>query len=194
MKAYFIALLALCSSLALAQTATTSDAELLAHLREQSKNILSLQGHFTQQKSIAVLPVPLNSTGQFQFEQGKEVVWEVLAPVHNLVRLTPVGITFEGSQTQAAPQQAGVEVVAKIFMGVIAGELDSLNAYFTIAASGDAKHWQLTLKPRSQNLAAYIQVIQLEGAEFTESLDIAETNGDKTHIQFTTDKVVRKPK
>jgi hypothetical protein len=32
----------------------------------------------------------------------------------------------------------------------------------------------------------------LQGSEFTEQLDIAEANGDKTHIAFTTDKVVRK--
>jgi hypothetical protein len=70
--------------------------------------------------------------------------------------------------------------------------LDSLKSYFLVQASGDTKHWQLLLTPRSPNLAAYIQNITLQGSEFTEQLDIAETNGDKTNIRFTTDKVVRK--
>lgn len=175
---------------------TQNDAALLTLLTERSKAIQSLHGHFVQQKKIAVLPVPLNSTGKFQFEQGKDVIWEVLTPVQNIIRLTPKGINFENERgkNQTAPQQAGIEVVAKIFMGVIAGELDSLNAYFSVQASGDPGHWQLLLTPRSPNLAAYIQSIKLQGREFTEQLDIAETNGDKTNIRFTTDKVVRKSK
>lgn len=177
------------------RSAARDEVALLAQLSARSKSIQSLQGHFTQQKHIAVLPAPLNSTGQFHFEQGKNVVWETLTPVHNSVHLTPKGISFDDDQhqLQGAPnQQAGVEVVAKIFMGVIAGELDSLNDYFTINALGDSSHWTLQLTPRSANLAAYIKGIELQGGELTEQLDIAETNGDTTHINFTTDKVVRK--
>jgi len=168
---------------------------LLAELSARSKAIESLQGHFVQQKHIAVLPVPLNSTGKFAFEQGKGVDWETLTPVRNAVHLTPKGISFEdesGKAQHQAAQQAGVEVVAKIFMGVITGELDGLNNYFSMVVSGSGKQWKLLLTPRSENLAAYIQSIELQGSEFTEQLDIAETNGDKTHIAFTTDKVVRK--
>ena len=197
MKRLFIAvLIASTSLLAFGDAASQSNAALLAQLNAHSKTIQSLQGHFVQQKNIAVLPVPLNSTGQFQFEQGKEVIWEVLTPVHNTLHLTPKGISFESeqgkAQNSAIQQQAGVEVVAKIFMGVIAGELDSLNAYFAVQASGDIKHWKLLLTPRSPNLAAYLQNIELQGSEFTEQLTIAETNGDKTNIRFTTDKVIRK--
>lgn len=168
---------------------------LLAELSARSKAIQSLQGHFVQQKHIAVLPAPLNSTGKFAFEQGKGVDWETLTPVRNAVHLTPKGISFEdesGKAQHQAAQQAGVEVVAKIFMGVITGELDGLNNYFSMVVSGSEKQWRLLLTPRSENLAAYIQTIELQGSEFTEQLDIAETNGDKTHIAFTTDKVVRK--
>lgn len=173
-----------------------SDAALLAQLGQRSKAIKSLQGRFVQQKTITVLPAPLNSTGRFQFEQGKGVVWELLTPVQNKVELTPKGISFgdenqKGQGQTSAAQQAGVEVVAKIFMGVIAGELDSLKDYFAVQASGDSGHWKLVLTPHSANLAAYIKSIELQGGELTEQLDIAEANGDHTHIAFTTEKVVR---
>lgn len=168
-----------------------SDAALLAQLSQRSKAIKSLQGRFVQQKTIAVLPAPLNSTGRFQFEQGKGVVWELLTPVQNKVELTPKGISFASEQGKAPMQQAGVEVVAKIFMGVIAGELDSLKDYFAVEAHGDGSKWTLRLTPHSANLAAYIKSIELQGGELTEQLDIAEANGDHTHIAFVTDKVVR---
>lgn len=180
----------------------TSQADvLLAQLAQRSHAIQSLEGSFTQQKTIAVLPVPLSSSGRFSFEQGKEVVWETLLPVQSRLTLTPGGIRFADGDTEvkggqkppAQAQQAGAEIVAKIFMGVIAGELDSLQDYFTLSATGMATDWHIQLVPRSPNLSAYISGIELRGGEFTEQLDIAEANGDNTHIVFTTDKVVRKP-
>lgn len=168
-----------------------SNAVLLAQLSERSKAIQSLEGRFVQQKHIAVLPAPLNSTGRFQFTQGKGVVWEVLTPVQNKVALTPKGISFGDDQSASqAARQAGIEEVAKIFMGVIAGELDTLKDYFAVVASGDSRKWTLRLTPHSANLAAYIKRIELQGGEVTEQLDIFEANGDHTHISFTTDKIL----
>jgi hypothetical protein len=174
---------------------------LLAQLAQRSQAIQSLEGTFAQQKTIAVLPVPLSSNGRFSFEQAKEVVWETLVPVQSRLTLTPNGISFADGNSDvkgeqkipAQAQQAGAEIIAKIFMGVIAGELDSLQEYFTLSATGTTAEWQIQLVPRSANLSAYIATIELRGGEFTEHLDIAEANGDKTHIVFTTNKVVRKP-
>jgi outer membrane lipoprotein-sorting protein len=184
------------STLAGGAMGETQNDALLAQLSARSQAIQSLEGKFQQQKTIAVLPVPLNSNGRFSFEQGKEVVWETLVPVQSRLTLTPGGISFadaKGEQkTPAQAQQAGAEIVAKIFMGVIAGELDSLQDYFTLSATGTASDWQIQLVPRSANLSAYITRIELRGGQYTEHLDIAEANGDKTYIVFTTDKVVPK--
>ena len=169
------------------------DPALLGRLAARSKTIDSLEGHFVQQKHIAVLPVPLKSTGKFEFRQAKGVLWETLTPIRSTVNLTPTGISFADDQGRVqTAQQAGIEVIAKIFTGVITGELEGLNNYFVVTAMGTDKQWQLSLSPRSANLAAYIRAIELHGGEFTEELTIAETNGDQTHIEFTTDKVVRK--
>ena len=171
--------------------------ELLDELVARSQSIQSLEGVFEQQKTIAVLPMPLASNGRFSFEQGKEVVWETLVPVQSRMTLTAGGIRLDDAsgadKTPAQVKQAGVEIVAKIFMGVIAGELDSLKDYFTLSATGTTGDWKILLKPRSENLAAYINDIELSGGEFTEHLNIREANGDKTYIVFATQKVVRKP-
>lgn len=171
--------------------------ELLAQLMERSQSIQSVEGVFEQQKTIAVLPMPLSSSGRFSFEQGKEVVWETLVPVQSRMTLTTGGIRLDDAsgadKTPAQVKQAGAEIVAKIFMGVIAGELDSLKDYFTLSATGTTGDWKILLKPRSENLAAYINDIELSGGEFTEHLNIREANGDKTYIVFATQKVVRKP-
>jgi len=172
-----------------------ADEDLLATLAARGRAIQSLEGHFEQQKTIAVLPAPLKSHGHYVFTQGKEVYWETLMPVQSRVLLTPEGISFsDPSGEQNAPaqaQHAGAEVVAKMFMGVIAGELDSMQDYFTLTATGSASAWKIQMVPRSTNISAYITRIEVRGAEFTEQLEILEANGDKTLIIITTDKVVR---
>lgn len=197
-------LLAIAAILLSFVTSAVADSEsdkLLDQLVARSQSIQSLEGVFEQQKTIAVLPMPLSSNGRFSFEQGKEVVWETLVPIQSRMTLTPGGIRLDDANgidktpAQASPQkqQAGAEIVAKIFMGVIAGELDSLRDYFTLSASGTPGDWKILLQPRSENLAAYINEIELRGGEFTEHLDIREANGDNTYIVFATNKVVRKP-
>lgn len=192
-----ILLLALSAFASAADNKAPAQDDLLAQLATRSRAIQSLEGHFEQQKTIAVLPVPIKSHGRFSFIQGKEVLWETLLPVQSRVTLTPDGISFSDAQgeqnTPAQAQQAGAEIVAKIFMGVIAGELDAMQDYFTLSATGSTGDWQIQLVPRSANLSAYITRIELRGGEFTEHLDIIEANGDKTYIVLTTHKVVRKP-
>ena len=189
LKLVLVATSWLAGSLVLAAGAW-ADSELLAQLSARSKTVASLDGRFDQQKTIAVLPMPINSSGVFHFAQGEGVIWETRVPVQTQVKLSPGGISFDDQPAPAGSNQA-TAIVAKIFMGVIAGELSSLNDYFSIQTLGDANHWQLILTPRSDNLKAYIQNIEVRGEEFTEQLAIDETNGDKTLIKFSVDKVVR---
>lgn len=165
--------------------------DLMATLAERSHQIQKLEGRFEQYKTIAVLPVPLHSTGRFEYTQGEVVIWQVLEPVQQTIQLSADGIRFDGEAKQAP--QAAVDTINRIFMGVISGELSSLEEYFTIEPQGDSGSWKLILKPNSANIAAYIQHIEIRGGEYTEQLDIAETNGDKTQVRFTTDKVTRVP-
>ncbi|PUA27671.1 MAG: hypothetical protein B0W54_14070 [Cellvibrio sp. 79] len=188
--------LLLLTSCLLALPAWAGD-DLLAALGERSRQIQSLHGQFEQQKTIAVLPTPLDSNGRFTVEQGQFVVWELLQPVQQTIRLSPAGITLEtdgkAEQIGASMPKNGAETVTRIFMAVISGQWQTLRDHFAIEATGDTGKWQLTLTPRSPALASYIRQITIRGGEFTEYLAIAETNGDNTSIRLVTDKVVRSP-
>ncbi len=180
--------------LALAASAL-ADAGLLTELTRRSAAVQALEGSFVQTKSIAVLPVPINSTGKFSFDRAAGVRWETLEPVRNSLQLSAGTIKFEDAQGKSLLDgrgpAAGAEIIARIFSGVIAGDLGALNEYFLLTSTGSSADWQITLVPRSPNLAAYIKKIELQGHEFTEQLDIAEANGDSTRIQLTTAKVTR---
>ena len=171
--------------------------DLLAALGERSRQIQSLHGQFEQQKTIAVLPAPLVSSGRFSVEQGQSVVWEVVEPVQQTIRLSPGKIALETEgKTETLGERIprkGAETITRIFMAVISGQWETLADYFAIETRGDAGKWHLMLTPLSPALAGYIRQIDIRGGEFTEQVSIAETNGDSTHIRLVTDKVVRLP-
>ncbi len=187
--------LILASCLLTVTTIAQADADLLAELTRRSAAIEALEGSFVQTKSIAVLPVPITSTGKFSFDRKVGVLWETLEPVRNSLQISAGTIKFEDAQGKSLLEgqgpAAGAEVIARIFSGVIAGDLAALNEYFVATSAGSSTKWQIILVPRSPNLAAYIKKIELQGHEITEQLDIAEANGDATRIQLTTGKVTR---
>ena len=180
--------------------ANTANAAFLAAFSAKNQTIAHLAGQFEQSKTIAVLPMPIRSSGVFEFTQGQGVAWETQEPIQNRIHLTAQGIDTQsqGSKSEAlqgqdATKSQGAGLVASIFMGVIAGDLSQLNRFFTLEANTQGEQWQLVLTPNSPNLAAYIRQIRLEGHDFTEQLHIAETNGDTTDIRFTTTQVKRVP-
>ena len=184
--------------------ANTANAAFLAAFSAKNQTIAHLAGQFEQSKTIAVLPMPIRSSGVFEFTQGQGVVWETQEPIQNRIHLTAQGIytqTADGNsetlQNQDNKSQdsksQGAGLVASIFMGVIAGDLTQLTRFFTLEANTQGEQWQLVLTPNTPNLAAYIHQIRLDGHEFTEQLHIAETNGDTTDIRFTTTQVKRVP-
>ena len=180
--------------------ANTANAAFLAAFSAKNQTIAHLAGQFEQSKTIAVLPMPIRSSGVFEFTQGQGVVWETQEPIQNRIHLTAQGIdtqTTDGNsetlQGQDATKSQGAGLVASIFMGVIAGDLSQLTRFFTLEANTQGEQWQLVLTPNSPNLGAYIRQIRLEGHDFTEQLHIAETNGDTTDIRFTTTQVKRVP-
>lgn len=189
----FVALMACISSLP-----ALADSQLLDELSRRNGDINALGGTFTQAKTIAVLPMPLNSHGEFSVARDK-VRWETLAPVRSSLEIRGGEINFADAEGKslldgsegAANAKAASEIVARIFSGVVAGDLSALNEYFSASATGSLEQWQITLVPRSANMAAYIRQIQVQGREFTEQLEIAEANGDSTRILLTTSQVER---
>ena len=55
-----------------------------------------------------------------------------------------------------------------------------------IEASGNVSEWQLHLTPRNEMLAAELTFIDIRGKETTESITIADANGDSSNLTFTT--------
>ncbi|MFA5496223.1 MAG: outer membrane lipoprotein carrier protein LolA [Porticoccaceae bacterium] len=178
-----IARLLLLALLAFAGGAAADD-ELLRQLAPRMAHIQSLTGSFEQARHISVLAAPLLSSGEFSYRRGEGIQWRTTHPVENEIRITPgQGVAVVDGGGNARPLPAS-EAIAGIFLGLFAGDLDSLGEYFTLTGQRQDSGWSLRLTPRHPQLAAHLDTILIDGDEHIERVEIREANGDRSELRF----------
>ncbi len=164
-----------------------ADNDLLGRLSSKAKNIESLSGLFVQQRKITVLPLPLVSEGKFSYHHQTGMIWNTLNPVQTTIIISSQGIQMEDDES--VRKTVGSVQLAKALLGLFSGSLESLSEQFYIEASGNISEWQLHLRPKNDLLADEITFIDIRGKETTESVTIAEANGDSSNLTFTTQRL-----
>jgi outer membrane lipoprotein-sorting protein len=150
-------------------------AEITSHLAKTEIT----QGDFQQEKHVKILRKPLVSTGTFTYHQSKGVIWKTQTPIVSLLLLNDTRL-LTGQGELAVPAAFG-----KVFAAMLGGDLKQLSDGFSVTGSKIKSDWQLELKPKDELLKKMIRSIVLSGDTELRSLEIHETGGNSTHIQFT---------
>lgn len=161
---------------------------LLGELSNKAKNIEHLNGVFTQHRKITVLPLPLISTGEFSYHHQTGMIWDTLEPIQSKIHITHHGIQTENNELTA--QNTGLAQLASMLLGIFSGDLVSLSEQFDFQVNGNMTEWHLHLAPKNEMVAAQISSVDIRGRKTTESVAIADANGDHTDLIFTTRELV----
>ena len=156
--------------LGLPAVADTTDTELLTQLRSNAPDC----GRFEQSRWLADFEMHLNSSGEFQ-RQPDGLIWRTTQPVISEVALT----------TDNPDLPLGYQAILPVFNGLLAGNLDSLNEYFTTRLHGSSTAWRAELTPRSEQVAAQLTGLVIEGAEQLEHIAVTFGDGDRMDIKLT---------
>ena len=165
----------------------SAENSLLEVLSNKAKSIESFSGTFIQQRKITVLPLPLISAGEFSYHYQTGMVWHTLKPIQSKIYITDQHIQTENIESTS--HAAGSTQLAKTLLGLFSGDFQSLSKQFNIEVKGDNSQWHLHLTPKNQLVANQIKFIDIRGKETTESVAIADANGDHTDLVFTTHKL-----
>ena len=161
---------------------------LLEELSNNAKKIERLSGVFTQHRKITVLPLPLISAGEFSYHHHTGLVWNTLEPIQSEIHITTQGIQTDNNELTS--QTSGSVQLAKMLLGIFSGDLTLLSEQFDIQVNGDMTQWHLHLTPKNEMVASQINAIDIRGKDTTESVVIADANGDHTDLTFTTQHLV----
>lgn len=154
-------------------------------LAQQLAKIEVLRGEFVQEKFLRGLDAPLTSKGNFVLAKQQGLLWNLQAPLVRSYRITATGIALRvADQWQLQTKQDAANRQSRLFLAVLAGDQQGLEEDFSFALSGDEHGWQLVLTPKALLLQQIFTQIVIKGADYVRSIELHETQGDRTLMRM----------
>jgi hypothetical protein len=156
-----------------------------AHLQLQR-----LRCGFREDKHIALLARPLQSTGVIYFDRDRGIVRTTRTPHVEKVVLTRTALRIQkGDHTEDIPldKSKDLQAFALVFPTLLRGDRAGIERSFEIALYGRADGWwALAFTPRSESLRALVRRVVVFGrAGELVGLQVAEASGDTTDTRLT---------
>jgi hypothetical protein len=156
---------------------------LTAHLKDAA----IVHVDFTQTRTLAALTRPLKASGSLVLARDLGVIWALRRPTALTYVMGPKGLMVVNAagrrERKSAREVPVVAQMGRVFSGLIQGDWNSLEAYFTVAGEGTPQHWEVTLLPKPQT-AAFLKKVQLSGGRFIERIRVIEASGDLMELAF----------
>ena len=157
----------------------------VARLQHLLRDMPQAEVHFTELRESRWLAAPVESSGTLrssasmlerQVELPRRETWRIL---DDRMQLSAAG--SDQVLEIALDNAPAVAALALMLRSVMAGNLESLNADFQLALSGDERDWTLQLTPRRPDVARQLRQISVIGAgRRLSAIVIVESQGDRT--------------
>jgi outer membrane lipoprotein-sorting protein len=159
--------------------------ELLGHMAK-TRGVVA---DFREEKQIALLEQPLESTGTVYFAPPGRFTRVTRTPAATRLVLDGTRMRFEDATGQSGAD-LGANPVARQFaenmVALWSGDRARLEKLYRLDFRADGARWQLVLLPRQAALAHFIERLMLrgDGPEMQE-MELVEADGDRTLTTFT---------
>jgi len=145
---------------------------------------------FREDKHIALLARPLQSTGVIYFDRDRGIVRATRTPHVEKAVLTRTALRItSGDHTEDIPldKSKDLQAFALVFPTLLRGDRAAIERSFDIALYGRADGWwALAFTPRSDSLRALVRRVVVFGrAGELAALQVAEASGDTTDTRLT---------
>jgi len=192
-------LLSLCliSAGALAEEAASSvpaTAWGLPQLMQSLAQVQSSQGKFVERKHLAVLDVPLTSSGTLSFQAPGHLEKHTLEPKDESLVLDGGVLTIENKtrnikRTLVVQQYPAVWAFVESIRSTLAGDLPMLQRFYKVELKGDAAKWRMKLLPLEQKTRAMVKEIVISGrGDRVTVIEMLEASGDRDTMTISGEK------
>ena len=145
---------------------------------------------YVETKTLSVLTQPIRQEGTLEFRPPGTLAKHVDKPLeeHYVIEGSSVTISKPG---EASPLQLNLgdypalKAFAEGLRAPLAGDLETLQRYWTPSLGGSWRRWVLILTPASPELATLIRSVRLEGQDDRLiRMTLEETGGDRSAMDF----------
>jgi len=185
--AFVAAALMLLAILAPARAAGDARTSLAAGIMQRLAALPDRDAAFQEQKTLRSLTAPLTSHGKLIFRHPAYLEKDTEAPNAERLVIDKGNLTIAAAgavpRRVALDSHPGLRALATTIASTLAGDLDALQALYSIDGVGNLADWRLTLRPRTGQLARFVTMVTLAGAGADlRSLQIDQANGDRDRL------------
>jgi hypothetical protein len=149
--------------------------------------VQSRSASYTEEQTLAVLDVPLESHGTLTF-RAPDILEKSVANGGGSYRVEGQQLQVEqgGVQRQIAlDSYPALAAFVASFRATLAGDQQTLERYYTVRLEGGQTDWTLTLVPTQSDMAAVIKRITIHGSgNQIDLIETAEQSGDSSRMQL----------
>lgn len=163
----------------------------LDELLRRFRQIPGLEARFTENEHMALLALPLVSTGRILFRPPATLVRLTTAPTESRLIVRPDALVFDDAHQRGEVELGRHPVARDLVTGLLhllAGDTAALHAIWRVDFTTDPhqpRRWTLRLTPRQSPLSELIDHLQFSGAELLiEDMTLIERSGDRRETHF----------
>lgn len=153
--------------------------------------VRGLEASYEEEKHLALLALPLESSGKLYFLPPGYLTRVVEKPEPSTLRITPDEMRIagrEGVEVIDLRRDERFRVFVTSLVGVFAGQREDLARSYTIVyepSAADEVHWTLTLTPAREPLDRMMKSLRLHGERMNVlRIEVLEPNGDRTNTRI----------
>lgn len=178
----------------LAQTekkATAAEAEMMiAAVNRTAEGIHTLQGRFTQVKTMSFLNDKMTSTGMLYLTDKGQLRWEFISPYSYIFIINDNQVTIRsGKKTQNIDMKSSrlFEGIARIMVNSMTGRCLQKNGDFDVEMYTRGTEWIAWLTPKKAQMKKMFKLVKLHFSStqnMVTSVEMTEPSGDNTVIEL----------
>ena len=156
----------------------------LPQLMQGLAQVRASPGKFVERKFLSVLNKPLESSGTLSFQAPGHLEKHTLVPkVEDLV-LDQGVLTIDSKarnikRTLVLQEYPAVWAFVESIRSTLAGDLPTLERFYTVKLEGNAAKWRIQLLPLEQRTREMVREIVIDGRDQrVTSIEMRESNGD----------------
>lgn len=186
---WVLALLLVCRHLAAAPQAVFDHRAVLQMLAAAPKAPV----RYREEKHLALLELPIESSGWLRFEPPNTLVRELDGPGGRRFLVQGTTLTMEEEGMPPRVLQLGRDPVALALLGslraLILGDAQALERLYRVRVEGNEAAWEMQLEPLSAELSAHLERISVVGSgDRMLRLTTYETGGDWSRLEILHDR------
>jgi outer membrane lipoprotein-sorting protein len=157
----------------------------LRQLMESLAAVKSVQATFREEKDLAILQQPLETTGILRYRAPSYLKKQTLTPQAESYEVDEEWLVIdsptEGRRNVNLRGYPLIRALVEAIRGTLAGDLRTLERYYQVQLQGQPADWTLRLRPTDKELAEHVNAVIIQGQDNRVlKVETLETDGDRS--------------